>query len=334
VNNAFNGEVEVEEAPNTPPTVQIHTPADSAFYAVGDTIWLHGTVGDAEDPVESLVYGFESDRHHGGEMQPGPAVADSAGFFLAESYGDDIGVWYEVRLLATDTGDMTASTSVVLLPEIDLSPGAFSIDRSRWVEGDTVTISFKLHNAGGMPAPASRWRLVADGTQVLAEGDTLVGALDSVTVSRTLLPTLAAGLHDLRIVADTLGAVAETSEVNNGFSGVVDIESEAVGVPGEVPGSLALGIPYPNPSAGQVRLQLALPRAARVSFAVHDLQGREVWRMPDQALDPGRVSLAWPARSAEGSRVSPGVYLARVLVYDDGVAAPRQALVRRIVILR
>jgi hypothetical protein len=213
-------------------------------------------------------------------------------------------------------------------------PGAFSIDQPQWFEDDTVTISFKLHNAGGMPAPASRWRLVADGTQVLAEGDTLVGALDSVTVSRTLLPTLSAGLHELRVVADTLGAAAETSEVNNGFWGMVEIESEPVDVPNELPGSLALGLPYPNPSPGAVRMQLALPRASRVSFAVHDLQGREVWRTPDQALDPGRISLAWPARSADGSRVSPGVYLARVLVYDSDAAAPRQALVRRIVILR
>src|SRR5258705_634789 len=64
-----------------------------------------------------------------------------------------------------------------------------------------------------MRAPVSGWTLTVDGAAVAA-GDTAVAGSDSVLVTRTL-PALAAGVHALRAVVDTLGQVAESQENDN-----------------------------------------------------------------------------------------------------------------------
>jgi len=68
-----------------------------------------------------------------------------------------------------------------------------------------------------MPAPMSRWRLIADNT-LLAQGDVIVPALDSVFVNQVVVASLAEGSYTLRLKADSLEAVFETNELNNAVS--------------------------------------------------------------------------------------------------------------------
>jgi len=67
---------------------------------------------------------------------------------------------------------------------------------------------------------------------------------------------------------------------------------------------------------------LQLPKPARVSYAVHDVQGRDVWSKPARDYGAGRWPLRWDA-----SGVAPGVYLLRVQV-DEVSWVRRVAVVR------
>ena len=86
-------------------------------------------------------------------------------------------------------------------------------------------------------------------------------------------------------------------------------------VAGRVTGPIDLSLtnPYPNPTNGAVQVQLSLPREETVSFAVLDIQGREVWSAPSRAYAAGRWTLAWDGHTAQGP-VNPGVYLLRVTI--------------------
>ena len=164
---------------------------------------------------------------------------------------------------------------------------------------------------------ASRWRLVGDGV-LRAEGDTQILALDSVAVAVTVPPVLTAGDHTLRLVVDTLGVVVETQEANNAVSQALTVVSGSgtVGVPGAgpPPRALTLSNAYPSPGGGTVSFDLELPRAARVGFSVHDLQGRRVWAWPERAYEAGRRTLAWDGRTVSGAMAATGIYVARVEV--------------------
>jgi len=88
------------------------------------------------------------------------------------------------------------------------------------------------------------------------------------------------------------------------------------------PQTLALSSPRPNPSDGSVRLQLDLPRASEVSFAVYDLQGRQVWSAPSREHGAGSFTLEWEGRTHGGAATGAGVFLARVRV--DGETFTRR----------
>src|SRR5262249_22632747 len=121
-----------------------------------------------------------------------------------------------LRLVVTDRGGLSDSSSVTIFPETDLTPSTISAIPAIPTGVGSTRVWFAIRNPGRMSAPYSRWRLLIDGA-LAAEGDTLVGALDSVTVTR-VLPSPSAGRHAWRVVADTLGTVTETDETNNAIT--------------------------------------------------------------------------------------------------------------------
>ncbi len=92
-----------------------------------------------------------------------------------------------------------------------------------------------------------------------------------------------------------------------------------VGVPSE-PGVEAVGFapPWPVPASGTVNLSYTLPRAARVSLAIHDAMGRVVRRLAVGVTEPaGHHATVWDGRTDSGQRAGPGVYLASLVVDKD-----------------
>lgn len=313
---------------NTPPRAIVLGPTSRTFYAAGDTIRLAGTGTDLEDPADSLRYRWEVDLHHNNHIHPAVVGLDGAStFFIAEDHDDGTGVWMRARFIATDRSGASDTSAVELYPEIDLAAVAVGSVPAEPGTAAPAEYRFAIRNQGRMPAPVSRWRLIAD-ARLLAEGDTLIPANGYVFISRIVAPILAEGPHDLRIAIDTLGAVVETDETNNAaVTRLMVVPGAGVLDAGSPPRTLGLSPPFPNPSTTGVRFALELPYGAIVEFALYDIQGREVWRAPPRAHPPGRRELRWNGRTALGERAHAGLYLARVRAGDH-------EFVRRLVVAR
>ena len=91
--------------------------------------------------------------------------------------------------------------------------------------------------------------------------------------------------------------------------------------------SASLSAPLPNPSGGGVTVSVELPVAGRVAWTVHDLLGRVAWSEPARIYESGRWQLVWDGRRADGRRLRPGLYFARIRV-DGRTFVRRLALVR------
>ena len=311
---------------NTPPTAIILSPTDQTYFAAGDTIHLNGSGTDAQQPANTLAYHWAMNLHHNNHVHPNYVNLNGQNVtFIGENHDDGTGVFDEIQLTVTDAGSLQNSAIVNIYPEVDLTPSSITVTPPLPGNLSPSTYSFVLNNLGRMPAPISHWRMIGDNT-VVAEGDTLVPALTGVTVTRTVPALLAAGPHTLRVTADTLATVVETNESNNSASQSITVVAEALGVPGG-PRPLALSAARPMPSSGAVNMTLMLPSASRVEFRVVDVQGREIWSAPGAELSAGERTLTWAGNDASGSRVRPGLYLARVTVGT-------QAWTRRLIIFR
>jgi glucose/arabinose dehydrogenase len=510
---------------NTPPNAIILSPVNGAFYYAGQAISLSGTGSDAQDPASALAYHWQMDIHHNNHVHYSSFVADgTSATLLGENHDDGTGVFFRVNLIVTDRGGLKDTSFVDIFPEIDLEPSAIAVTPASPITGTTATFAFKIYDRGRMPAPISRWRLTAGGT-ILAERDTIVNALDSLSISVPCLVSLPSGNYNLRVTVDTLGTVVETKENNNGrtqsltvapggtpppsgfpltavldnfnradgaiganwadqtapllisgnrlsitnnnattvwrggtfgpdqeayvtlvsappnafeqdlmlkvqgFSwsgGHIEVRYDATAskvfvstytpasgwktlasfpvtfVPGDRLGARArangtvevyrnttlvgstsaaswsyialggnigltldaltavtlddfgggtitsaaiiqpamsptdaaalgqrivLSPPFPNPSTGDVSMNLTLPRAARIDFRVMDLQGRAIWNAHEAVKDAGQWLLRWPGVSNDGAPARPGLYLASVTV--DGHALTRRMIVTR-----
>jgi glucose/arabinose dehydrogenase len=311
---------------NTPPVAAIATPADSAFYAVFQTVLLTSASSDAEDATANLVLDWQVILHRAGpDSLVAVATGDSASFVTAH-LDDGSGVWYEVRLRVTDSGALVDSASVVILPDCDLAPGAIVTNGGHVAAGSPAEAAFWLRNMGRLPSRRSQWQLLVDGVAIAA-GDTVVMPIDSVRIQVAIPGGFTAGDHELRAVADTLGQVGETNENNNASMRIVTAPGTTTGAPDRDAAVLALSVPRPNPTRGGVALQLELPRPAQVSFEVLDAQGRQVMTESARRYDSGRWALRWDGRNSAGAAAAPGLYLARVRV--DG-----HSMIRRIALIR
>ena len=77
----------------------------------------------------------------------------------------------------------------------------------------------------------------------------------------------------------------------------------------------------PNPVTAQTRFAFELPRAGRVTLALHDLAGRRVHTLVDRTEEAGPAEWAW---SESGSPELPsGVYFVRLVFAGDTVGARR-----------
>jgi hypothetical protein len=104
-----------------------------------------------------------------------------------------------------------------------------------------------------------------------------------------------------------------------GGSRVLAVDPGDSGVPRE----LAFGPPTPNPSRGESRFSLALPREADVTLTVYDVAGRVLGEPARQHLGAGTHLLYWRAPAGQS-----GVYFAR-LVVDGAVHGERRLVLVR-----
>lgn len=118
--------------------------------------------------------------------------------------------------------------------------------------------------------------------------------------------------------------LAAVDHAGNEGAPAVALVTVSLDAPVEPPRAFAFSVPRPNPFAGAVTFELAMPRAGAARVAVYDVQGRGVRVLCDGALDAGRHVFAWDGRDETGLRAAPGLYLCRA-------TAPGFAAVRRVV---
>lgn len=87
-----------------------------------------------------------------------------------------------------------------------------------------------------------------------------------------------------------------------------------VGVPAPppVPGALAVGPAWPNPTHAFCAFEVELAAAGTVHVTVHDLLGRSVRTLEQRELPAGTHTLQWDGHLDEGRAAPPGVYWYRV----------------------
>jgi PKD repeat protein len=314
-------------AVNHPPTAKITSPIDSTFYVVPETIYLRGTKSDVEDPPSQLQTYWDVILHHNTHIHQALSFNGDSAQFATIDHDDGSGVYYEIKMVVTDTGGMHSDTaSVSIFPEADLEPSAITTDAGSVGAEVPTHFSFEMRNNGHLLAHRSHWQLLMDNLS-LAQGDTLVLPLDSTLIAVTVpANTFTSGMHTLRAVLDTLNSVVETNENNNVTVQPVAVPGNTTGVVSGLPRVLALSQGLPNPSRGEVRFALDLPQPASVGFEVLDIQGRAVMNDVRRSMTAGRWNLRWDGRIS-GSPAPPGLYVARVRVGG-------KTMTRRLVLIR
>lgn len=310
---------------NRAPVVNVATPADSSFFDATGPIAFGGAATDAEDPADSLELRWRIVRHHTNHADPALVVFGAGGTFTPVDPGDEAGTWYEIVLAATDTEGATDSTTMLIFPESNLKVTGLVTNAGHVAPGAAAEMAFWIRNDGPLISTRSFWRALLDGVSLDTEPLILAGH-DSVYV-QVPLPAIAAGPHLIRVIADTLGQCVETDESDGVLLLGFEVSADNVGVDGDLPRTLALSSPMPNPAVGPVRFALDLPVPSLVGFEVHDLQGRTLFRDAARRFAAGRQVLRWDGRAAGGARAAPGVYLARI---DAG----GRTFVRRIALVR
>ena len=312
---------------NHKPLVQITSPVDSTFYTVPQTILLRRTASDQEDSPSQLHTHWDVILHHNNHVHQALSFDGDSAQFASIDHDDGTGVYYEAKVVVTDSGNLPSDTArVSIFPEADLEPGELASDAGALGAGVSTHFSFEMRNHGHLLAHRSHWQLLMDGVS-LAQGDTLVLPLDSTFISVTVpAGSFTPGMHAVRAVLDTLHDVVETDETNNAAMLWIAVPGGSTDVGASLPRVLALSNGFPNPTRGDARFSLDLPMAAEVEFRVLDVQGRTMMSESARQMPAGRWSLRWDGRM-NGVTAPPGLYLARVRV-GETVMTRRLALIR------
>ena len=85
----------------------------------------------------------------------------------------------------------------------------------------------------------------------------------------------------------------------------------------ERPEALTLGPVYPNPSSGEVTVEVAVPEVMDVRVELFNVLGQQVGLLHSGELPAGVHELRWDGRTASGATAASGVYLVR-LIGPDG----------------
>lgn len=120
----------------------------------------------------------------------------------------------------------------------------------------------------------------------------------------------AAGQQHLARMSTSGGSITPLPVPLASYGGVAFSRGGFASTPADPPTAFAVAL-WPIPAAGPVHVSLALPATSRVRIAVLDVQGREVARLPEETLAPGRYQREWPGVGPHG-RVPAGLYFVQV----------------------
>jgi glucose/arabinose dehydrogenase len=119
---ATSNDATLQVTPNTPPAAVITAPANRTLYSAGNVIAYAGTATDAEDgALPPSAFTWQVDFHHDTHVHPfmPPTSGMRSGSFVIPTVGEtSVNVWYRIHLTVHDTGGLTATTFVDVVPRI------------------------------------------------------------------------------------------------------------------------------------------------------------------------------------------------------------------------
>lgn len=213
---------------------------------------------------------------------------------------------------------------LVLVADPDIAGVGSGTIRSVAADGTLATVLSGPTVSGVMalefidrPGGFGLWNLY--GADVLAES--------VLRLSPGAVTTIASGFHNLHgadilafgrdddlFVSDPGGAESGTNPGTGAARRVVRL----VGAPSataapELPASVVLHPPHPNPANPAVQLAFTLPRATAARLTIHDTAGRRVATLLDGPAAAGETRATWRGRDDAGVEVASGVYHARLV---------------------
>lgn len=81
---------------------------------------------------------------------------------------------------------------------------------------------------------------------------------------------------------------------------------------------------YPNPSAGEVKIELSLAAADRIDLSIYDENGRLVRRLLSwETVPEGKFQMVWDGHGGNGERLAGGVYFYQIVGRNGGKTSGR-----------
>jgi hypothetical protein len=84
-----------------------------------------------------------------------------------------------------------------------------------------------------------------------------------------------------------------------------------------LPKTLNLAQPFPNPARTRLNIAYALPRQTRVVLKLYDVAGKLVTTLANGEQKPGYYNLTWNRQDAKGHSVACGVYFCTLSAEDQ-----------------
>jgi glucose/arabinose dehydrogenase len=140
---------------NTPPTPTITSPAAGTLYSGGMTINFAGTGSDAQDgTLLAKAFTWQVDFHHDTHVHPfiGPTPNETSGSFVIPNTGEtSANVWYRIYLTVRDSGGLTSTTYVDVLPNtVTVTLAASENGIQLTLDGQPVTAPYSFVGVVGI----------------------------------------------------------------------------------------------------------------------------------------------------------------------------------------
>ncbi|HEY0512412.1 MAG TPA: PA14 domain-containing protein [Thermoanaerobaculia bacterium] len=140
---------------NSAPTATITAPANNSLYSAGDTFTYSGAGTDAEDGnLPPSAFTWQVDFHHDTHIHPFiPATSGvTGGSFTIPTAGEtSANVWYRILLTVRDSGGLTSSTYVDVVPrKVNLSLATNPSGLQVTLDGQPVTAPSSVQGVVGI----------------------------------------------------------------------------------------------------------------------------------------------------------------------------------------
>ena len=107
------------------------------------------------------------------------------------------------------------------------------------------------------------------------------------------------------ISAELASSYGQMTEVNQTFKNV------------EIPDNFELFQNYPNPFNPETQIGFALPQNSKVELVIYNILGEKVKVLIDNEMTAGTHSVVWNGRNENGTEVSSGMYLYRLITMSN-----------------